>query len=548
MIDYDLKPLIENYRKRVEFAIKLNNLNVRSRTYDSQVKKYIKNRAKQLGTFLEDGKILFNLEGEEDLTISNPKLGNGCFQYYNLEDSQLIAYIGFRSKLRKNIVPKNPQMSFLAIYLMEILNDFYSTSFEAKLNLVKKTEKLFPKGVKYKNLITEAFENLFFLCPINLSISEFKKKYETYTIFEKFSEDPSIFNKYEYIYDKSRRGLELSRIDDFLIKNSFKKVIEELIEKDFNLNLNGYTISIDESLKKGYEKYKTSINKLYCLYPINVEKELFDKVGRTLIVSNGTLKNYGPPNYPIEFFNRIIEFSKNSFRKLLDGPKIVKEESQSFINSYFLRNKFLQVDKEREVFEIIKKWIDENPYCKNAYKLSLSQLEFNKKQSEFDIDLTEVTKIRESSAKIQDKLIIEEVGEEKTDDVISLKLNNQSVSYFESLRNNKKVTSAIKEDKSGEIGSKSSINEPLSGKLKENSDNIYISVVNSLTATELQVLKSLLSGKIERAKEIAQKENVMLSLIIDEINSKASELTEDIIIEEEMVVEDYKQQLIKALS
>lgn len=548
MNNYDLKLLIDKYRKRVEFAIESNNLRTSERTYDSQLKKYIKNRSNQIGTFLEDGKILFYLEGEEDLNISNPKLGTGCFQYYNLETPQLMAYIGFRSKIRKNILPKNPQMSFLSIYLMEVLNDFYSSSFDSKLNLVKKIDRLFTKGVKYKKLITEAFEHLFFQCPLNLSIAEFKKKYDVYNIFENYSEDSSVFDKYEYIYTKSRRGLELNRIDDYLIRNSFKRIINILMKIDFNLKINGVTLSIEEALNSQV-KHKTSINKLYCLYPINVEKKLFEKTGRTLIVSNGTLKNYGPPVYSIEFFNKIIEYSKKSFRKLLDGP-IVKEEDKSFVNSYFLRNKFMNFDKEKEIFEIIKTWVDENPYCKNAYKLSYSQLEFAKKQSEFNIDLNEVTKIRESSAKIQDKLIIEDDEVEKTENLKTTKLGNQAISYFESIRINKNLTNKISEktDKSGELSIKSTKNSTVSGKLKENNNNIYTSVVKSLTKTELLVLNSILSGNLDKANKIAQKENVMLSLIIDAINLKATELTEDIIIEEEMIVEDYKQQLTEALS
>jgi hypothetical protein len=40
----------------------------------------------------------------------------------------------------------------------------------------------------------------------------------------------------------------------------------------------------------------------------------------------------------------------------------------------------------------------------------------------------------------------------------------------------------------------------------------------------------------------------MLSLVIDNINSKASEITQDIIIEDMNIVEDYKDQLMKVLA
>lgn len=547
-----MKDILDMYRKRVDLSIQMNNINNRTRTFDSQLKKYIKNRSNQLGTFLEDGKILFDLECEEDLTAVNPRLKRGCFQYYLLEDEELIAYIGFRTKLRHNKMPKNPQASFLTIYLMEILNDFYTFSYQSKINLVKNLNLMFNKGAKYKKLLKEAYEHLYFQCPTNLTITEFKNKYDIDEIFNDFYESINDFDKYNYILAHSIKGLELNKIDEYLIKNCFKDILEKMSEQDINLPINEFVCSVKEDLEIHYEnKFSSTINKLYCLYPIYKNKNLYNEKGNLLRVSNGTMKYYGPPVFHFNAYSKILEFIKNSFRQLLNGPTLKTPQKVTFSSSYFLRNKYSYSDREKEIFNLVKSWIEDNPYCKNAYSSTISKLDMLKSQKEFSINGEEIDKIRLNSAKIQEKLIIE--------DEIPLEVDSSSVKknfdllddpkdYFKSLKKSKLNSdenlnlkdSSVKKD----IISMTNLNEDNT----QDIDNEYSLVVKSLDSLEYKVLKNILEGDIDEANEIASNEKIMLSLVIDNINSKASEITQDIIIEDMNIVEDYKDQLIKVLA
>lgn len=550
LTNYNMKDILAMYRERVDVALKNHNLNYRTRTFESQIKKYIKNRSNQLGTFLEDGKILFDVECEEDLTATNPRLKRGCFQYYLLEDEELIAYIGFRTKLRHNKMPKNPQTSFLTIYLMEVLNDFYTTTYQDKMNLIKKLDIMFSKGAKYKKLIIEAYENLYFQCPDNLTISEFKNKFNIKGIFTNFYETLDKFDKYNYILENSIKGIEANQIDQYLIKNSFKDIVDKMSEKDLNLPINEFEFSVKEGLEVRYENKSTNtINKLYCRYPIYKNINLYNEQGHLLRVSYGTMDYYKILVFYFNAFRKILEFIKNSFRELLNGPTINSIKRENYSSSYFLRNKYSYSDSEKEIHELVKSWIEENSYCKKAYSSTISKMEMLKRQNEFAISKEEVDKIRLNSAKIQEKLIIEDETPLEVN-VSNIKKDSDSLDdpkdYFKSLqKSNLNQDSTLSDSKENSL---TISNLGFNGKGIEDMDNEYALVIKALDSLEYEVLRNILEGDINEANEIASNKKIMLSLVIDNINSKASEITQDIIIEDMNIVEDYKDQLMKVLA
>ncbi len=554
MLNYKMNNILEMYRERVDLAIKNHNLNFRTRTFDSQIKKYIKNRSNQLGTFLEDGKILFDLECDEDLTATNPRLKRGCFQYYLLEDSELIAYIGFRTKLRHNKMPENPQASFLAIYLMEILNDFYSFSYQGKMNLIKKLDTMFSKGAKYKKLIIEAYENLYFQCPDDLTISEFKNKFNINDIFIGFYESLDKFDKYNYILEHSIKGVEANQIDLYLIKNSFKDIVDKMCEQDLNLPIDEFEYSVKEGIEVRYENKSTfTINKLYCRYPIYKNINLYNEKGHLLRVSYGTMDYYSIPIFYFNAFRKILEFIKNGFRQLLNGPTLETKYQTNTSSSYFLRNRYSSSDSEKEIIALVKSWIDDNPYCKNAYSSTISKMEIIKRQCEFSINGEEVDKIRQNSAKIQEKLIIEDTNSFEENSLSNKKDFNsldEPKDYFRSLEQSKLKNESYSKLNESSVRKKPIIisNLEISENSEHDVDNEYALVIEELSSIEYLVLKNILDGDINAANEIASNEKIMLSLIIDNINSKASEITQDIIIEDMDIVEDYKDQLIKVLA
>ncbi len=532
MISDNLDKILDLYYLRYDIEVENNNLNKKVRNYDSLLKKYIRNRDSQIGTFLEDGKILLNLEAEEDLTCNNIKVKSGCFQYYYLEKKQLLAYIGFRSKLRKSELPKNPQLIFLNIYLMEVVNDFYSFSFLQKISKIKEVKRLFSSFKKFDKIINEAYKVLYFQCVPSLTISEYEKKYDIDNLFKDFSEDESVFDKYNYFFEKTRNTLILNKIDEYLIRESFEYILNKALEKDFKLYISDKELNLAKQINcEVFQKYSKAINKIYSLYPITTNKKLYSGDGKQIIVQNGILRYSNKFIFEQEIIVKIIEFSRNSFRKLLKGSYEENKEDEKLMNSYFLRNRYSLNNKELIIFDIIKDWVEKNEYCKEAYQKSLDYILFNKAKLEFNIDSNEVASIREKSARIQDKLIIEEENmmdfqiRKKSEKKINN--NDNEYNYFEKLKN--KENGVITEQK------------------ENSSDNIFDKFIKTLSNEEEKILKYFIDNNYEMALSVSKKENIMLSLLIDQINLKATESIEDIVIDEDSIIEDYKEAILKSL-
>lgn len=554
LTDNDLNTLIDLYYASVDFAISQHNINPRTRSFDSQLNKFIANRGKQLGTFLEDGKVLLTLEGKEDLGAKNPRVKRGCLQYYYLEKQDLIAYIGFRTTLRKNKIPKNPQVIFLSLYLMEIINDFYSSSFEEKMKLVKSVDKLFLKGAKFKKIIREAYEVLFLQCLEPYSVNEFKERYKIKDVFVDYSEDENIFDRKKFVFNRSVKKLSLSSIDLFLLKSSFNKVLQEAIDANYVATLSVMTEPIEELIEIRYSKFSSfAINKLYAKYPIQVNKKLYDKDGGIIIVSKGRLVVLKNPEFSETSFSDFLKLVKNNFRRILNNEEIVEDD-----NTYYYYKPNLEKKKEEEfkIQKIVQAWIDANPYCEKAYEQSVDYLEHLKQRKDFKLNLNEVEKVRKKSAKIQEKLIIEDEETSKEDKIKTLGGNKEETkdssqtSYFENLKRLKTQRKTKVKDfaQSGNKNIFKDKNTHASGEGLTNTQNKYVEMVNSFTEVEYLVFVQLVFGTTEQANKVAKSNNVMLSLLIDNINLKASEHIDDIIIEEFSIIEDYKEDLIKSFS
>jgi hypothetical protein len=531
----DTNSLIDKYYKSVEFAIKLNNIRVKSKTFDSELKKYVINRNNQIGTFLEDGKVLFNLEADEDLDCNNPRVKSGCFQYHDLQKNELLAYIGFRSKLRQNKLPKNPQLTFLAIYLMEILNDFYTFNFDDKRKKVNSLLKIFNKGNKYKKLIKEANEVLFFQCGGNLTIDDYKLRYNIGEILEEYTQDITVFDKYDYWYNHAKLGLDLSEIDDFLLKSSFVFIVNKAVELEYYIEAKGKYINLIDEVALDYNiKFSKAINKLYAKYPIDVERCLYNKDGSRIKVANGLLMASPIPICKIVIFEKILEIGKKSFRNILHATSERKPIKNDYTNCYFSRSRNSHFFNEEAIFSIVKEWVDKNDFCLNAYNSSLFNLQYKQQKENFATDYKEIDDIRNKSASIQNKLIVEDPEETmKIDDSNKLKSTKDSTSYFENLKSscNKKAL-----DISNSKNNSSS------------NDNIYFLMIQSLSNVEFDILQQIINSNLEAANTIASKENIMLSLVIENINLKANKYLDDIIIEDSIVLDDYKKQLIEAIN
>ena len=512
---------LNSYYIRENYYLENNNLKKNTSRYKANFVKFRNNRDDQLGKFILDAKLLANLSCEEDLIVKNPRLRNRCVQYHYLEKEELKAYIGFRTKIRNNKAPQNPQFSFLVIYLMEVINDLYTSDFEGKIQLIKDAEKLIKLTKRYRDLFKEAYELLFLQSPNFITLEKFIINYNVPTIFETYSVDSDIFDKYKFIYESSISELDVNEIDKYLIKNSFSEILKEAIDKNMSFNFYGINKSFENSLDIIHEKSTYSINKLYSFFPLDKKYVFYNDKGETLLLENGILEKKVKPAFKKYTVNLFFKILRDTFRIVLKFDE--KSPELNINSSYFSRNHYSDYSEARTLMkEIVEDWILKNEYCYNAYNKSVEHLMYDKKKINFNIDIENIKTIRNDSAKIQNKIIIEDETE-----VIEHQVNEiDPKEYFKKIKQTQNYNQ------------KSSC--------KNDSKTIYSKFIESLENSERIILDYIIKGLIEDAELVASNSNMMLSLIIEKINIKAVEYIDDIVIDNNEVIEDYKEDIMMA--
>lgn len=516
---HNIYEILENYYLRENYYLENNNLKKNTFRYKANFTKFKNNRDDQLSKFILDAKLLANLTAEEDLSIKNPRLRNKCPQYHYLEEKDLIAYIGYRTKVRNNEVPLNPQFSFLVIYLMEIINDLYTSDINEKIQLIKNAESLTKLTKRFRELFKEAYEILFMQNPNEMTLDNFRKNYNVPIIFEDYSFNNNIFNKYKFIYENSISEIDINEIDKFLIEQSFEEIIKESIERNMTFSFYGTDRVLEQALELTHDKSQASINKIYAYFPLYKNYVFFNDKGEMLILKHGILEKKIKPNYNRYTIGLFFKLLRDAFRSLLI------EDSQNQINkisdSYFSRKTNIDYPEVREMMkDIVLKWINKNGYCKKAYRKTIKQLEYEKNKISFNIDLEDINSVRTDSAKIQNKIIIEEdIKAQNIEDEIE-----DPKSYFNKIKEAKREKNEYKEE--------------------DISNNIYVDFLKSLEADEKIIFNFLLQGLIEEAEIVASNAGMMLSLVIEKINIKAVEYLEDIVIENNEIIDDYREEFL----
>ncbi len=518
---------LESYYIRENYYLEHNNLKKNTSRYKANFIKFRNNRDDQLSKFILDAKLLLNLSYEEDLHIKNPRLRNRCVQYHYLEKHELKAYIGYRTQIRQNIIPQNPQFSFLVIYLMEIINDVYSCDFEYKLQLVKKVETLTKQTKRYRDLFKEAYEILFLQNDNIISLENFRIKYNVPSVFEDYSFDKNIFDDFKFIYETSISEIEANEIDKFLIKDSYKEIITKVIERNLNFNFYGTDRELENALNIFYEKTVFSINKLYSFFPLSKKYSFYNDKGEMLLLENGILEKRIKPNFKKYTVNLFFKILRDTFRNLLRDDINIFEGNPN--SSYFYRNHYLEYPEARKMMkDIVNDWILKNEYCINAYNKSIEQLKYDHKKKFFNLDIEDIQAVRNDSAKIQNKIIIEDENE-------VIRYQNEDIDpkeYFKKIKERHDNDTII--NKTDEIED------------CDDSKSMYINFIKALDDSEKSVLNFLIMGLIEEAEIVATNNNMMLSLIIEKINIKAVEYIDDIVIEDNEIIEDYRESIMLA--
>ncbi len=464
--------------------------------------------AKQLGTFITDAQTLLTLEYDEETSCDNSKFPQNRVQYYYLSEEELVNYIAFRTKVKRNEMPINKKSNFLILYLMEIINGLYGNDYNSKRVLLDQCSKLFVKGVAFKKLLIEAYEILFFQFDTSLDFKNYVEsvnlpvlqKLNYFPDDREITEDVGFMVNYEDIYEmmKLKKTLGLTNTEEFLLEASFDEVAQRIDSWGSILDYESIRIltacHVTEVNSNAFIKLSTTfpIDKYrqFSLAPFRIEKILFGEH------SSYKMKYYSSQKDDILLF---FKYYLKSLRYWCDKDFSKYTKSPIRINS---RN----FESQLTIDNSIREWFVQNPKYKGTLNLTVKEIQQKINPKEFKLDIGNVSTVRKKSQEIQSKLIIEE---ENIEPIVKAK--------------------------------KPSIDESIV-------DNSIAFLCTQLNKLQKQVLSLLLKNKKDDATSLVNKNNTMLSLIVDEINDLSNIVIEDIIILDDCVVDEYKEELLSQLS
>jgi hypothetical protein len=536
--------LAKNYLNRNEMIQDNNNVGI-AKSRESQIKKYIANRNRQLGTFITDALSLKDVICDEETTCENPRFGAGAVEYYALDAVQLANYFAYRTLIKRGDVPKNNHASFLVLYLMEIVNGIYGNSYEDKRKKLNSVLSLYPKGAKYRSLIQEAYEILYLQNMNNLNLEDYKDSVNL-PIFKdaKFDFPEKKVNRIPIHYIFSKIKIEkitaCTTKDKFLLRECFEFVYEELNEKEgFEI---GYYKTLDELFCFNYKiSLDTPLTKLKAYYPVTCNVTFTNKKGdlETFVSGIHCTKKLYYDDIKTYRINKYIAFIINAIQHQCGGiPLPHYSKKAAYVASYFSSPEKLDVDLQRMADEAVGKWVRQNLYARKGYMMSLEALKSLKEQSNFKLDISDVSSVRKQSSEIQDKLIIEDgdvdpiiIPDKKSNPFVEKRADDSS-SYFKNMKKADFISTPYTEKSDSE----------------EKEVNEFKSIVESMSNWERKILRLLCDGKIAEAEDFADSKGDMLSLVVDRINTISDESLGDVIIIDNEIVEDYKDELIKTLN
>ncbi len=273
-----IKNFVNNYLTKTN---KTNNKSPKKESNDNSIKVFIKNA---------------NLLKNYDSTVLKKTtvfhFSKNIIQYYLLNEARLIAYVGFRTQVRNEVVPTiNKFNEFLLLYLMEIVNGIYGDTYDEKRCMLDKTLYLANEKKSYRELIIEAYEILYLQYSKDLELNSFQKGISL-SVFEGYK---FVDKNYTNVYEPTAEHL-FKELGPYLtgsydkdsksrLKASFDFVYYELKEDDL-YNIGGQ--GIDEIFAFESEEIADSpLNKIKALYPTAIQLFFVDNDGEFHFIKKG---------------------------------------------------------------------------------------------------------------------------------------------------------------------------------------------------------------------------------------------------------------------
>ncbi|MBK5201835.1 MAG: hypothetical protein JJE21_09970 [Spirochaetaceae bacterium] len=538
---------LKEFRKIIASYIVESNLVVRDR-HSSVIK------------FLKDAKeykrvnVYFELECVEPTILKD-------VQYYHLEENQLINYFSYRTAIRKKQVPKNNYVTFLQIYLTEILSSLYSSEYKDTLKLIKYLEKISPKTLKFTNLLQTAYEVIYF------------QHYEELKDIKYFKEiDIPIFVNKEIVYKNGEWTspvcfviFNIFNLDSYskynnntkyIFEKCFEYVYYKLKDEQFKFNTSDYlNVEFDRFFENTiYETSFTPYDNLISYSTLDVNIVLIDNIYKKIDYFIKGVHKTIQVHFRDEFKSYIKQFAiilLDSINHQCGGNKLPLFFYGNTYISFDLKSKITEkLRVQTRVDDLVVSWLKDNSYARKGFYLPYEHfigLENNEEPLEdsgFSFNSDEIDKIRQASSNIQDKLIVEESDDCFDDLAICKEIEEEERDDDNSYE---ELESIIK-DVNSTISNNSVVEQlNIDANIVENSIDTdpFKELFDLLSENERIITALILNDRVEEAQLYAIEKGEMLSLIVDSINTKSDDILGDIIIINNEAVDDYRSELFK---
>lgn len=492
--------------------------------------------------FLEQAKFMEDVVDDYDKVIV-PEYSY-VWNYESLEIPELRTYFTWRSKVRRGEYPKIP-VGYIFIYFSELINLIGVSSkekaFDKLVDLINYYydsvseiffQRIFEKlpkdfiinyGLPLQNLkkvkIKENFVNHYGLSSSTKIEKEDKKDTDAYyqSMLRVYKKDYT--NILNYLAKNSNYKILDSKFYQtkygFLIEKAIPDVFQKLEEyfKEKDLDFRSTVLGKKEKNQEHHLfqylcYYETRENINYSVVISEIEEYYFQ--GQKCL-SNIYKTN---PNTRI-FLGIILKQIEARLREKTGYKRKVKVNLTDLENLPIRRNVLCKKLEEDRFLEVINQAVDSFLIEKQK---EVKKEMFDRRKSEILIDVSKFDSIRESTLRIQEKLVTEEEKQEEVE------LCEKIDSFNETLENKIKIEEIPEQETVIEMGT--------------------LGFLNSLTKVEVNILNKIMNNTPRLELEsIAKEQSLLLEVLIENINLKALDYMGDNLIEDLIdkvsIYEDY---------
>lgn len=538
MNQQEVEKVIDGYMKRSRTFLSL--LTKTSYVHEKAViNKLIEERRQSVSWFCSDASFLLSIDFETELPVQGKlSLSKYCPQYYLLDAQNLLAYFGFRTALRKKKMPQYPNNLFITLYLMEIINGLYERDLDAREAHIEETFDVLLTQLtkaKLKKLRISAYQNLALLREDDASLLRYEQKIKK----DLFLKGDGASMK-QVSFGSLRKALNLDKIDYmneialFVMEQCYQTILPTLFKKGFTCG--GYQIGTGPRCINEEKMFQISqvgiqsygIPPLFVDFPVLHDREVFVTPDVYLSVVRGVLASFQLKLSETSLY--LVRYYLNSLAEviiyLMGGPKKTLVDYKAILKRDGYREDYytVRIKDQKVLLSVVSDWFKQRPFLKDSYEKSVSWVKKEMQVSQFSVDVHRLDTIRTASIRTQEKLIVEEKAMEAKPQKKIQKKEKKKVSHPVS---KKEFSASVQKD-----GVSPSPISSLCHELKL-----------QLSADELSIFQEIIQGNIKKATKLCRNKSLLLSVIIDKINTIALEALDDVIIEQNEVLSDYRDEI-----